>query len=206
MKTLEIIRDLYYYIKCTLKVLEEHNMSRNEFQYKKMLFVGGGNIAGAVACGLVNGKSVPAEFITVYDINETQLVKFKQIGIKTTTSLESGLQNAEVVFLAVKPNIVASVMKSISEIGGYADNAFFVSFAASVTIDHIVKSFGLDIPVIRTMPSTPILVGEGVLAVSKNELVSQKNFEYFCHTSGFIRKFNCKYLCCCYCISYNNTC
>ena len=161
-------------------------MSRNDLQYKKMLFIGGGNIAGAVACGLVNGNAVPAEYVTVYDINPSQFDKFAEKGIKTTTDLKDALIDVEVIFLAVKPAIVSSVMKQIKEIGICSEKVTFVSFAAAVTIEHIVNAFGEMIPVIRTMPSTPILVGEGVLAVSKNEFVSSKMFEYFCRMMSSI--------------------
>lgn len=162
-------------------------MSRNDFRYKKMLFIGGGNIAGAVACGLVDSNSIPAEYITVYDINASQLDKFRSKGIKTTIDLVDALDGAEIVFLAVKPAIVSTVMKQIKDTGKCNDNnVLFVSFAAAVTIQHITEAYGDNIQVIRTMPSTPILVGEGVLAVSKNDLVSSKSFEYFCRMMSSI--------------------
>ncbi len=161
-------------------------MPRTEAQYKKMLFIGGGNIAGAVACGLVSSKAVPAEFITVFDINELQLEKFKSFNIKTSTDLFDAATDAQIIFLAVKPNVVKSVVKQLSEIDGLLDRSILVSFAAAVSIDHIINACGRDVPVIRTMPSTPILVGEGVLAVSKNDLVSAKDFELFCRTMSAI--------------------
>ena len=40
-------------------------------EYKSLLFIGGGNIAGAVACGLVNSGAVPAEYVSVYDIDNS---------------------------------------------------------------------------------------------------------------------------------------
>ena len=154
--------------------------------YKKMLFIGGGNIAGAVACGLVTKKSVPAEYITVYDIDESKLGKFSKLGINVSTDLLASTKDAEYIFLAVKPGIVKSVMNQLSDIEGLLDRVIIISFAASVSIDHIEKSAGREMPVIRTMPSTPILVGEGVLAVAKNDLVSAKEFQLFCRTMSTI--------------------
>ncbi len=149
-------------------------------QYKKLLFIGGGNIAGAVACGLVNNSTVPAEYITVFDIDPSKLTRFANLGINVCSELALAPTDCDFIFLAVKPAIVKVVMKQLSEISGMLENSTVVSFAASVSIAHITNSCGREIPVIRTMPSTPILIGEGVLAVCHNELVHSKNFEFFC--------------------------
>lgn len=148
--------------------------------FKKLLFIGGGNIAGAVACGLVSSNAVPSDYITVYDIDESKFEKFYKLGINTTCDLADAAKNAEFIFLAVKPAVVKTVMRELSESGSVSNEAIIVSFAASVPISHIESSFGSSLPVIRTMPSTPILVGEGVLAVTRNSSVSAKAFEYFC--------------------------
>ena len=147
---------------------------------KKLLFIGGGNIAGAVACGLVNSHAVDADCITVYDIDVNKLSKFSDIGMNISDDLNKLDIAYDYIFLAVKPSIVKSVMQQLSELDNLCSNAVFVSFAAAVTIGHITQAYGRDIPVIRTMPSTPILIGEGVLAVTRNELVPAKAFQFFC--------------------------
>jgi len=161
-------------------------MARDSIKYKRMLFIGSGNISGAVACGLVSTKTVPAEYISVYNRNDRKFDKFKKLGISTYTNLAEASCDAELIFLAVKPNVVASVMKELASIDGLLDNAIVVSFAASVPMEYIEKACGKELAVIRTMPSTPILVGEGVLAVSKNERVSAKDFKEFCRTMSGI--------------------
>lgn len=155
-------------------------------KYKNLLFVGGGNIAGAIACGLVSSGTVPAEYVSVYDIDESKFDKFNKLKIKTSCDLLSLTENAEVIFLAVKPNIVKSVMVQLSEIEGLLERVLIVSFAASVTINHIEESAKKELAVIRTMPSTPILVGEGVLAVCRNDNVSSGDFEFFCRMMSSI--------------------
>lgn len=155
-------------------------------EYKSLLFIGGGNIAGAVACGLVNSGTVPAEYVSVYDIDNSKLSKFAKLGIKTYTELSDSIKGVDFIFLAVKPAIVKVVMKQLASFDGLLDKCTIVSFAASVSIDHIEKSYGKHIPVIRTMPSTPILVGEGVLAACRNDLVKPKDFQYFCRTMSSV--------------------
>ncbi len=154
--------------------------------YKHLLFIGGGNIAGAVACGLVSSKNVPAEYVTVYDIDSAKFGKFNALGINTTSELSDAVVSAEIIFLAVKPAVVKHVMKQLADIDGVLDRVVIVSFAASVPISHIIGSADREVAVIRTMPSTPILVGEGVIAVTKNDAVSSKDFEFFCRLMSSI--------------------
>lgn len=149
-------------------------------QYKKLLFLGGGNIAGAVACGLVSSGTVPAEYVTVYDIAPEKLNKFSNLGINVCTELTEEILEAKYIFLAVKPGIVKTVMQQVSSVAKSLNDSVIVSFAASVPISHIIEATGKEFPVIRTMPSTPILIGQGVLAVCHNDFVTQKDFEFFC--------------------------
>lgn len=154
--------------------------------YKKLLFIGGGNIAGAVACGLVSSKTIPSHFVSVYDVDSSKFDKFISLGIKCSTSLSEVVTDADFIFLAVKPAIVKSVMKDLASFGDLLDRVIIVSFAASVSINHIEEAAGRSLKVIRTMPSTPILVGEGVLAVTKNESVAAREFQSFCQMMSSI--------------------
>lgn len=161
-------------------------MSRSALKYKKMLFIGGGNIAGAVACGLVSSKVVPAEYVSVFDIDSSKSNKFTKYGISFFTNMDDAVNNVDIILLAVKPNIVSTVMKQLAEYEDLLDKVTIVSFAAAVSIKHITESCGKTVGVIRTMPSTPILVGEGVIAVAKNEHVAPSVFEYFCRLMSAI--------------------
>lgn len=167
-------------MECALRKKGVHNMSRTNENNQKLLFIGGGNIAGAVACGLVKAKTVSANNVFVYDIDSSKFDKFNKLGITTGSDLASLCDNTDFIFLAVKPGVVSSVVKQLSSIDGLLEKATVVSFAAAVSIEHIEKSAGKEIAVIRTMPSTPILVGEGVIAATKNDMVSSRDFEYFC--------------------------
>ena len=161
-------------------------MSRTAGKYKKLLFIGSGKIASAVACGLVSTKTVPAECITVYNRNSAKFSNFNKFGIKTSLNLEESVSDAEIIFLAVKPNVVSSVLKQLAEIEGVFERTTIVSFAAAVSIDYMENVIGRPVSLIRTMPSTPILIGEGVLAVSPNSHVAQRDFEFFCRLMSSI--------------------
>lgn len=161
-------------------------MSRCELKCKKMLFIGSGNIAKAVAFGLVSTKTVPAEFITVYNRNDNKFASFRKMGINTSLDLIEATKDVDMIFLAVKPAVVKDVMQQLSNIEGLLDRVVIISFAASVTIQHIEKYAKKELAVIRTMPSTPISIGEGVISICKNERVSAKDFQYFCRTMSSI--------------------
>ncbi|MBE6691794.1 MAG: pyrroline-5-carboxylate reductase [Ruminococcaceae bacterium] len=161
-------------------------MSRVAGKYKKLLFIGSGKIASAVACGLVNTKTMPAEYITVYNRNDNKFPAFKKLGINTSLCLETAVSEAEYIFLAVKPNVVGSVLKQLADIPGVLHRCIVVSFAAAVTMDYMEQVVGYSFPIIRTMPSTPILIGEGVLAVTPNAQVNQKDFQFFCQLMSSI--------------------
>ena len=161
-------------------------MAHANGKYKKLLFIGSGKIASAVACGLVNTNTIPAEFVTVYNRNNNKFASFNKIGINTTLDLSSAAKEADYIFLAVKPHIVASVLNELAEIDGVLEKSIIVSFAAAVSMEYMERAVGRKIPIIRTMPSTPILIGEGVLAVSPNKKVPAKDFQLFCQLMSSI--------------------
>ena len=147
---------------------------------KKLLFIGGGNIAGAVACGLVNCDAVPPCCVTVCDIDNSKYEKFKRCGINVTNTPGSASKDADFIFIAVKPNVVKSAIHNLFTQCEVNPKAVFVSFAAAVPSDFIEDCAGRKLKIIRTMPSTPVLIGEGVIAAAKNERVSKSEFQYFC--------------------------
>ncbi len=155
-------------------------MSNLPLKSGRLLFVGGGNIATAVACGLASSGAVAADSISVYDIDSAKLDRFSKLGMSTGTDLFALCEDVKFIFLAVKPGIVSSVMRELAGIDGLLDRAVVISFAAAVSISHIELSAGRDVSVIRTMPSTPIFVGEGVIAVSQNQRVTKKDFQLVC--------------------------
>lgn len=155
-------------------------MSNLPLKSGRLLFVGGGNIASAVVFGLVSSGSVSPESISVFDIDDSKLKKFSDAGITVSTRLADLCDDVRFVFIAVKPGVVQAVTNQLAEIPGFLDRVVLISFAAGVHISHITRWAGKEIPVIRTMPSTPIFVGEGVIAVSQNELVSKKDFQLAC--------------------------
>ncbi|MBR2500174.1 MAG: pyrroline-5-carboxylate reductase [Clostridia bacterium] len=126
-------------------------------------FIGGGNMAYAIAKGVIASELVAPFDITVNDTNEEALLKFKESGTKTTCDLKE-LLDCDYIILAVKPQILPSVLENIKN--DYKDKVF-VSIAAGVSVEKIKSLLPFNAKVIRIMPNTPALIGEGMSVLAK---------------------------------------
>ncbi len=110
----------------------------------------------------------------VADLNETLLDNLStRFGVITTKDNKQVAKEADILFLSVKPNIYAVVIEQIKEI--ITEHTLVVSIAAGQTIDSIETMFGKEIKLVRTMPNTPALVGEGMAALCPNKLVGDED-------------------------------
>ncbi|MDI3440495.1 pyrroline-5-carboxylate reductase [Erwinia sp. V90_4] len=140
---------------------------------KKIGFIGCGNMSKAIIAGLVAAGQVRAENIWVFDHKpETNLAMQKQYGITPAESAAEVAGQADILFGAVKPNAILSVMKDIA--GSLNKETLVVSIAAGVTLDSLASVLGHDRKIVRVMPNTPALVNEGMTSVTPNVLVTKE--------------------------------
>jgi len=139
---------------------------------RKIGFIGTGNMGSAMIGGLINKKTVAADQIYVSDRSESSLDKIRSqwSGIHCSTDNGKTVKNADIIILAVKPHIYETVIKEISPL--VKGEKIIITVAAGITISQVENMFGKEIRIIRTMPNTPALVGEGVTAYCCNKLVS----------------------------------
>ena len=142
-------------------------------QYE-VAFVGGGNMAGAIIDAILASKILSPSLITVFDPSEEKRVAFEQKGINTVLS-NSELCSKDIIFLAVKPQIMDDVL---TEIRKDLECKCIVSIAAGVSVDHIKKSIQRNIPVIRVLPNTPMLVLNGMTVVAQPQNVDSDMFDF----------------------------
>ncbi len=141
---------------------------------KKIGFIGGGNMGGAIIGGIIAASLVKSDMVMVADLNETLLDNLStRFGVITTKDNKQVAKEADILFLSVKPNIYAVVIEQIKEI--ITEHTLVVSIAAGQTIDSIETMFGKEIKLVRTMPNTPALVGEGMAALCPNKLVGDED-------------------------------
>ena len=144
---------------------------RRKPEVKKYSFLGAGNMAYAIIGGM-NGRAE----ITVYDKIASQYDKFGDT-VKIAESAEDAVKRSDMIFLSVKPQNFAELLGQIKDSGVDLNGKTFVSIAAGVKISSICDMLGATVPVVRAMPNTPLLIGKGVTALSKNDQVSDTDFD-----------------------------
>jgi pyrroline-5-carboxylate reductase len=121
-------------------------------------FIGGGNMAGALIGGLSDAPG--SHEIRVADPDDSVRAAFEARGLQTFADGKTAIPGADVIVLAVKPQVTPAVM---ADIGPVLDTGqLLVSVAAGITLDGLHGWIGADIPVVRTMPNAPALLGLGV--------------------------------------------
>ncbi len=134
----------------------------------KLCFIGAGNMGSAMISGVVKSKLIDRDKIFVSNKSEKKLNDLKEEwGVHTTTDNKKACENSDVVILAVKPHIIPTVLDEIKD--AINKEAIVISVAAGVNISDIEKILGKDHKILRVMPNTPCLVGEGMSAICPNE-------------------------------------
>lgn len=139
---------------------------------KKIGFIGTGNMGSAMIGGMINNKTVTEEKIFVSDRSEDSLKHIQSAwsGVHCTTDNRTTVKKSDIIILAVKPHIYSAVIEEIRDM--VDSSKIIVTIAAGITIEQMENLFRKDVKIIRTMPNTPALVGEGVTAYCCNSRIS----------------------------------
>ncbi|KAL2826712.1 pyrroline-5-carboxylate reductase dimerization-domain-containing protein [Aspergillus cavernicola] len=134
-------------------------------QDSKLAFIGGGNMASAIIGGLLN-QGINKQNITVSEPWDVNREKIAGLGVQTTTSNVTAGGDADIVIIAVKPQVTKSVCEELAAAWSKRSTLpVVVSIAAGITLESIKDwlrtSDGRTAHIVRVMPNTPALVGEG---------------------------------------------
>ena len=130
-----------------------------------IVFVGAGNMAGALIRGLIGTGTVPADRIIAADPDQDRLGALEaELEIRVTSDNAEAVKDATVVVLAIKPQVFAQVLPGLS--AALPPDALLISIAAGISTRIIERSFPDGSRVVRTMPNTPALVGAGASAIA----------------------------------------
>ncbi len=132
----------------------------------KIAFIGGGNMASAIINGIVSNGFAPASDIIVSDCMSEKLFALQSMGITTLSDNIAAAQAADVILFAVKPNILKEI---IGDFKNTSQNKLFISIAAGISQSYIKEALGENANVIRVMPNTPAMVGEGMSVVFSSD-------------------------------------
>jgi pyrroline-5-carboxylate reductase len=126
-------------------------------------FIGAGNMAEAIIRGIIAGGVVKPQEVTASDIRAERLKHLEaEYGIHTTGDNGNLVSESKITFLSVKPQNMGDVLNTL--LGRLSDDSVIISIAAGITTDFIAGKLG-DVQIIRTMPNTPAMIGEGVTAI-----------------------------------------
>lgn len=126
-------------------------------------FLGGGAMAEALIRGIMKHEVVPKEKIFVCDKDRGRLEHLKAMGVEVTDDGREVVRSARVVVVAVKPDVVAQILRIVYESVDPSTN-LMVSIAAGVTLHDLTSKLPPGTAIVRVMPNTPCLIGEGVCA------------------------------------------
>lgn len=140
----------------------------------KIGFIGTGNMGGAMIQGILASGIITPDELYISDINEALLKSYREKGVHTSCDNRTTAQMADYIFLTVKPQFYEDVLQGLTD---FADK-IYITVAPGITTDFVRSCLSPDTKVIRTMPNTPALVGEGVTAVCRGNGVSDEEYVF----------------------------
>ena len=139
-------------------------------------FIGCGKMAGAIIKSLVKSETVSAENILASKSSPDNLEEIShKLGIKITLNNSETAQFGNIIFIAVKPNQVKSVLEEIRD--KITADKLVVSIAAGVKTSFIESCLPEGTRVIRVMPNTPVLVNEGMAGICSGKNAKTSDIE-----------------------------
>ena len=121
-------------------------------------FIGGGNMASAIIGGLIRQGMTPQQITVVEPFAETAAKLLKDFGITALPAASAALSQADLVVWAVKPQMFSEAAMPVQQ---HTRAALHLSVAAGIRTDSICRWVGTE-RVVRCMPNTPALVGQGI--------------------------------------------
>jgi pyrroline-5-carboxylate reductase len=146
--------------------------------HKKITFIGAGNMASSIISGLIK-DGYPSDSICASQPNIEATDKLvTQFSIKSSQDNNASATWADVIVLAVKPQIMAQVCQALSDAGIDFSNKLVLSIAAGISVKRLQSILGEHTPVIRIMPNTPSLLQKGMAGLFASKEVNTENKNY----------------------------
>ena len=141
----------------------------------KIAFIGGGNMAKAIAGGLLRG-GMHATNISISEPKSEQcdLLRKELYGVYVTTENQKVTEEAEIILFAVKPQILKSVCEELKE-SIQKTKPLIISIAAGPNINDIDQWLGNNMSIVRVMPNQPAMIDQGISAMFANNLTKPQH-------------------------------
>lgn len=135
--------------------------------------IGVGRMGGALVQAIMDKGILPPRNILLCEKIKEKIFSFIEKGARSSSIQE--VAKVDILIIAVEPADVGPVLTTIKE---DLDQQLIVSIAAGVSTSYIRKCLGKPVPVVRIMPNTAVLVGEGTLAYSHTEGVEREKLDF----------------------------
>jgi pyrroline-5-carboxylate reductase len=149
----------------------------------QIAFIGGGNMASAILSGLLK-QGLAAQQVQVVEPFAEQAAKLRSdYGVNVLAEAEPSLARASLVVWAVKPQMFS---QASAQVGAHTAQALHLSVAAGIRSDSIAQWLGSE-RVVRAMPNTPALIGQGITGLFARSAVSAADraiIEAVVHSTG----------------------
>jgi len=129
--------------------------------------LGAGNMAEAIVKGAIDNDVLEPEKIIVADPVAERRVLFEQLGCATAEQNTSVIENAAQIMIAVKPQIFPDVAEQLK--AADPERQIVISIMAGLRTQKIVDAVGRPLRIVRVMPNTPLLAGQGMSAIARGE-------------------------------------
>lgn len=141
----------------------------------KLTFIGAGNMAEAIVAGIIEKQVMEPADICVTDISELRLQHYiEKHGVCTSLDNAAAAAQSDAVVLAVKPQVFPEVGPEIRE--ALTPDTLVISIMAGVPSDRIAG--GKPLRVVRIMPNTPALIGEGAAGIAGGALATGEDVQF----------------------------
>lgn len=146
-------------------------------QHKNISFIGAGHMATALIRGLI-AAHYPAQCITVYDKHaEKSQALATELNLRHESTLVSAVKDAAIIVLAVKPDAIAMLCQDLKN--QLHHKPLIISVAAGTPLASIAHFLENDsLPMVRSMPNTPALIGSGATGLYANSKVDHAAREW----------------------------
>ncbi len=136
-----------------------------DFREKRIGCIGAGTMGGVIASRIAGAGG--SSRLTLFDVDAEKTTRLRDTcGAEVASTIEELAQASEILILAVKPDVIVSVLDSIR--AKLIPDALIISIAAGVTLATLQNAAGGEHPIARVMPNTPALIGAGMSAISHN--------------------------------------
>ncbi|WP_457644109.1 pyrroline-5-carboxylate reductase [Persephonella sp.] len=139
----------------------------------KIGIIGCGNMGEALIKGFIEKGGINSTDIIVSDIDSERVKQIvNRYNVAGTESNRKVVELSQIIILSVKPKDLESTLAPLKDL--FNDRKILISVLAGVKIDRIKMITGKKIPVVRVMPNTPALIGEGAVGISFDSLIDEE--------------------------------